>query len=69
MPYSYERQGSAASEVKTLSPKFHSALKKAISEEKNSKVKAALKEALEHFEQVIDNLKVAEHEDEQASKE
>ena len=69
MIYSYERTASATSDLKSLSPKFYAALKKAISGEKNPKAKAALKEAAKHFEQVIDNLKVAEHEDEEATRE
>jgi mRNA-degrading endonuclease RelE of RelBE toxin-antitoxin system len=69
MTYSYERTASGFTDLKSLSPKFYQALKKAISEEKIPKVKDALKEALGHFEQVIDNLKVAEHEDEDATRE
>jgi len=67
--YSYERTASGFGDLKTLSPKFHQALKKAISEEKNPVVKDALKEAARHFEMVLDNLQVAEHEDEEATRE
>jgi len=72
MAYSYERQAALSGwiwDVKELSPKFHTALKRAIASEKNRKVKAALQEAAKHFEQVIDNLKVAEHEDEKSMRE
>lgn len=63
------RYASGFSDARSLSPKFLAALKKAISEEKAPKAKSALQEALDHFEQAIDNLKVAEHEAEDWSKE
>lgn len=64
--YSYDRTASGLGDLKTLSPKFHQALKKAISEEKSPMVKDALKEAARHFDSVMDNLEVAEHEIEEA---
>jgi hypothetical protein len=67
--YSYERTASAFTDLKTLSPKFFSALNRAIATERDTKVRAALQEALEHFEQVVANLKVAEHEDIEATRE
>lgn len=67
--YSYDRTASGLGDLKTLSPKFHQALKKAIAEEKNPVVKDALKEAARHFESVTDNLEVAEHESEEAARE
>lgn len=67
--YSYERTASGFSDLKSMSPKFHQALKKAISEEKNPVVKDALKEAAKHFESVMDNLEVADHAVEEASRE
>ncbi len=67
--YSYERTASGFTDLKSLSPKFNQALKKAISEEKDPKVKDALKEAAKHFESVMDNLEVADHAVEEASRE
>lgn len=63
------RYASGFSDARGLSPKFLAALKKAISEEKAPKAKSALQDALDHFEEVIDSLKVAEHEAEEASRE
>lgn len=69
MTYSYERQGSASDDLKALSPKFYRALRKTINEATNPKVKGALQEAAKHFEQVLDNLRVADHEDEEGMRE
>jgi hypothetical protein len=67
--YSYERTASGFTDLKSMSPKFNQALKKAISEEKSLVVKDALKEAARHFERVMDNLEAAEHESEEAARE
>jgi len=63
------RYASGFSDTRALSPKFLAALKKAIAEEQAPKAKDALKDALSHFEEALDSLRVAEHESEEAAKE
>lgn len=67
--YSYDRQASGFSDLQSLSPKFYQALKKAVSQEKNPKVKDSLEEAMKHMEAVMDNLRAAEYEAEEAGRE
>lgn len=66
--YSYDRTANTT-ELKALSPKFDRALTKALRESKLPKEKEALQEAVKHWQQVIDNLEVAEYEFEGAFKE
>lgn len=73
MAYSYDRTASvktaSSNDLRDLSPKFYQALKQAISRETNREAKATLQDALDKFEDVIDLLKVAQHESEESVRE
>jgi len=68
MAYSYDRTASTVN-LRDLSQKFYQGLKKAIEAETNRKAKDALKDALGKFEEVIDLLKVAQHEADESTRE
>lgn len=73
MAYSYDRRASvktaASTDLPEASAKFRQFLQRAIQNESNRKAKEALQEAAKKFEDVIDLLKVAQHESDESIRE